>query len=105
MTEILITFAMLTAATLMLGALSFWRGLTSRLVFVVMSVAILAFCALTLLTERENPYLLYVALVLAFMAVLLVLAALYLMIFIPDRPRTSRRDNDQNEPSNGEVGR
>ena len=101
MTEILIVFAMLMAATIMLGALSLWGGVTSRLVFVVMSVAILAFCTLSLLIEGQSPYLPYVALTLGFMTVLLVIAALYLMVFIPERPGTGRRDTDQNGPPNG----
>ena len=103
MTETLIMFAMLMTAIVMLGSLALWGGLTSRLVFVVMSVVTLAFCALTLLIDGQDPYLPFVALALAFMAVVLVIAALYLMVFIPDRPKVSRTDTDQNGPPGGEV--
>ena len=81
MAEILIMAAMLMAATIMLGALSLWGEITSQLVFIVLSFAVLAFSALTLLINGQSPYLPYVALTLAFMAILIAVAALFRLVF------------------------
>lgn len=101
MAETFIMFAMLIAATVMLGSLALWGGLTSRVVFVLMSTATLVFCALTLLIDGQDPFLPFVALALAFMAVTLLASALYMVLFNSRRAKSDGTNTDSNDLPGG----